>query len=59
LVDDRSGAAYQEYHCTYGEEAEAALRFLFNAMAPKSDEGLPLHGRPLSSTWTQGRCHAA
>lgn len=48
VVDDRSGAAYQEYRCTYGEEAEAALRFLFNAMAPKLDEGLPLRGRPLA-----------
>jgi hypothetical protein len=46
VVDNRSGAAYQEYRCTYGEEAEAALRFLFNAMAPKPDEGLPLRGRP-------------
>jgi hypothetical protein len=32
-VDDRSGAAYQEYRCVYGEDAGAALRFLFNAMA--------------------------
>jgi len=48
VVDDRSGAAYQEYRCTYGEEAEAALRFLFNAMAVKPDEGLPLRGRPLA-----------
>lgn len=48
VVDDRSGAAYQEYRCTYGEETEAALRFLFNAMAPKPDGGLPLQGRPLA-----------
>jgi hypothetical protein len=48
MVDDRSAAAYQEYRCTYGEETEAAPRFLFNAMAPKSDEGLPLRGRPLA-----------
>ncbi|HYY69278.1 MAG TPA: IS481 family transposase [Terriglobales bacterium] len=48
VVDDRSGAAYQEYRCTYGEEAEAALRFLFNAMAPKSGERLPVYGRPLA-----------
>lgn len=32
-VDDRSGLAYQEYRCVYGEDAESALRFLFNAMA--------------------------
>jgi hypothetical protein len=48
VVDDRSGVAYQEYHCTYGEDAETALRFLFNAMAPKTDEGLTLCGRPLA-----------
>ena len=24
IVDDRSGVAYQEYHCTYGESVEAA-----------------------------------
>jgi hypothetical protein len=30
VVDDRSGVAYQEYHCVYGEDAETALRFLFN-----------------------------
>ncbi|MDS4057007.1 MAG: IS481 family transposase [Candidatus Contendobacter sp.] len=35
VVDDRSGVAYQEYRCVYGEDAESALRFLFNAMAPK------------------------
>jgi hypothetical protein len=26
IVDDRSGVAYQEYHCTYGESVEAALQ---------------------------------
>lgn len=35
VVDDRSGVGYQEYRCVYGEDAESALRFLFNAMAPK------------------------
>jgi hypothetical protein len=35
VVDDRSGVAYQEYRCVYGEDAETALRFLFNAMALK------------------------
>lgn len=44
VVDDRSGAAYQEYRCVYGEDAESALRFLFNAMAPKDDG--PLQGIP-------------
>jgi hypothetical protein len=46
VVDDRSGVAYQEYHCAYGEGVEIALQFLFNAMAPKSDERFPFAGRP-------------
>ena len=46
VVDDRSGVAYQEYRCVYGEDVEAALRFLFNAMAPKGIEGFPFHGIP-------------
>lgn len=44
VVDDRSGVAYQEYHCVYGEDAETALRFLFNAMALKEDS--PFQGIP-------------
>ncbi|WLI15543.1 MULTISPECIES: IS481 family transposase [Pseudomonas] len=46
VVDDRSGLAYQEYRCVYGEDAESALRFLFNAMAPKADPSFPFQGRP-------------
>ena len=51
VVDDRSGVAYQEYRCVYGEDVEAALRFLFNAMSPKpaaagSDDGDPFQGIP-------------
>jgi hypothetical protein len=46
VVDDRSGVAYQEYRCVYGEEAEAALKFLFNAMAPKADQGNLFQGIP-------------
>ncbi|XDJ36633.1 MAG: IS481 family transposase (plasmid) [Burkholderia sp.] len=47
VVDDRSGVAYQEYHCVYGEDAEMALRFLFNAMARKADDPtFPFQGRP-------------
>jgi hypothetical protein len=46
VVDDRSGMAYQEYRCVYGEDVEAALQFLYNAMAPKSVDGLPLQGIP-------------
>lgn len=41
VVDDRSGVAYQEYRCVYGEDAESALLFLFNAMAPKVDPIFP------------------
>lgn len=44
VVDDRSGTSYQEYRCVYGEDAESALLFLFNAMAPKEDtsfQGIP------------------
>jgi len=46
VVDDRSGVCYQEYRCVYGEEVEAALRFLFNAMAPKADPDFLFQGRP-------------
>jgi len=46
VVDDRSGVVYQEYHCVYGEDVEAALRFLFRAMAPKPSPEHPLHGIP-------------
>lgn len=46
VVDDRSGVAYQEYRCIYGEDAESALRFLFNAMASKADPAFPFQGRP-------------
>ena len=46
VVDDRSGAAYQEYHCAYGEGVEVALQFLFNAMSAKTDDRFPFCGRP-------------
>jgi len=46
VVDDRSGVGYQEYHCVYGEDAESSLRFLFNAMATKTDVAFPFQGRP-------------
>lgn len=46
VVDDRSGVGYQEYRCVYGEDAESALRFLFNAMAAKADAAFPFQGRP-------------
>lgn len=44
VVDDRSGVAYQEYRCVYGEDVESALRFLFNAMTEKA--GFPFQGIP-------------
>jgi hypothetical protein len=46
IVDDRSGLCYQEYRCVYGEDVEAALRFLFAAMSPKAEPGLGLEGIP-------------
>ena len=46
VVDDRSGVAYQEYRCVYGEEVGAALRFLFDAMSEKDDERFPFQGIP-------------
>lgn len=45
VVDDRSGVDY-EYHCVYGEDVEAALRFMFNAMSPKPVETFPFQGIP-------------
>jgi transposase InsO family protein len=44
VVDDRSGVLYQEYFSSSGENALMALRFLFNAMAPKKQkvlQGIP------------------
>ena len=35
-----------EYRCVYGEDVEAALRFLFAAMARKADEADPFQGMP-------------
>ncbi len=46
VVDDRSGVAYQEYHCVYGENVEAALRFLFAAMTAKIEASLVFQGIP-------------
>jgi hypothetical protein len=46
VVDDRSGVAYQDYHGVYGEDVEAALRFLFAALTPKSQPEFPFQGRP-------------
>ena len=46
VVDDRSGVAYQEYHGVYGEDVEAALRFMFAAMSKKLESDLPFQGIP-------------
>jgi hypothetical protein len=46
VVDDRSGVSYQEYRCVYGEDVEAALRFLFNAMSQKSADDFIFQGIP-------------
>lgn len=46
VVGDLNGVTYQEYRCVHGEDTELALRFLFNAMAPKSHPEMPLQGRP-------------
>ncbi len=46
VVDDRSGMCYQEYHCVYGENVEAAKRFLFNAMTTKTGNNSPFQGIP-------------
>ena len=58
VVDDRSGVAYQEYRCVYGEDVETALRFLFNAMAPKPSEAEaeadPFQGIPAALSLDNG-----
>lgn len=58
VVDDRSGVAYQEYRCVYGEDVETALRFLFNAMSPKSpdadSEVDPFQGIPAALSLDNG-----
>lgn len=47
-VDDCSGVVYQEYRSVYGEDAESALRFLFNAFAAKPEPELPFQGLPVT-----------
>jgi hypothetical protein len=58
VIDDRSGVAYQEYRCVYGEDVETALRFLFNAMSPKwpeaSEEADPFQGIPAALSLDNG-----
>ena len=57
VVDDRSGVAYQEYRCVYGEDVESALRFLFNAMSPKATKAIHCRAsrRPSTSTTARSR----
>src|SRR3546814_4962369 len=47
-VDACSGVVYQEYRSVYGEDAESALRFLFNAFAAKPEPELPFQGLPVT-----------
>jgi len=58
VVDDRSGVAYQEYRCVYGEDVETALRFLFNAMSAKGleegDAANPFQGIPAALSLDNG-----
>jgi len=58
VVDDRSGVAYQEYRCVYGEDVETALRFLFNAMSSKppeaGGEADPFQGIPAALSLDNG-----
>ncbi len=46
VVDDRSGATFQQYRCVHGEDVESGLRFLFDDMAPKADDMPRLQGIP-------------
>jgi hypothetical protein len=46
VVDDRSGVGYMEYNCVYGEDVEAGLRFMFNAMSEKPALKQSLQGIP-------------
>lgn len=46
VVDDRSGVCYQKYFHVYGEDTLTALRFLFEAMSPKSNKNFPFQGIP-------------
>ena len=55
VVNDRSGASYQEYRCVYGEDVESGLRFLFNAMAPKDGAGPSIQGIPETLYLDNGR----
>jgi hypothetical protein len=51
VVDDRSGVCYQEYRCVYDEDVEAALRFLYNAMALRQSRVSRSRVSRRCSTW--------
>ncbi|HAU0311432.1 TPA: transposase family protein [Legionella pneumophila] len=46
VTDDKSGSVYFEYALADGEDTLTALRFLFNAMAPKKISSMPFQGIP-------------
>ena len=46
VVDDRSGVAYQEYHCVYGEDAETALLFCSTRWRRKRTRVFPFRAGP-------------
>jgi len=37
VADDCSRVRYQAYQCVYSEDAESVMRYLFNAVAAKTD----------------------
>lgn len=46
VTDDKSGVLYSEYVETQGEDVLVALKFLFKAMSPKKESGMPFQGIP-------------
>lgn len=46
VTDDKSGVLYSEYVETQGEDVLVALKFLFKAMSPKKEPGMPFQGIP-------------
>lgn len=46
VTDDKSGVLYSEYVEIKAENALVALKFLFKAMSPKKEPGIPFQGIP-------------
>ena len=44
VVDDRSGVAYQEYRCVYGEDVESACAFCSTRCARRTTSHSPSKG---------------